>query len=1179
MVHALLRRACPNCGGEISDERLARGLPCEACLPEAPREGLEPERIERLLEKEGNLKEYAELAELERKVKKFAEFFVKRVGSPPWSLQLAWARRLLSGRSFAILAPTGVGKTTFGLVASLFLPGKAYLIFPTRALVEQASRRLEALGLEGKRVAAIAGDSAESKKARKMLEEGRFDILVTTSMFLYRNLDLIPKGVFDLVFVDDVDSFLKTARNVDKALLLLGFTEEDINLAFKSLQLKNRASRGEEVWDELREVQRRLSLASSHRRGVLIVSSATSDPKSQRVNLFRELLGFEVGRTVYALRNVEDVFEECPEGRLFERVAELARELGPGGLIYLPSDRGKEEVRALVEFLNEKGIPCASYEEIEEALPRFEAGELQALVGIASYRNPLARGIDLPSAVRYALFVGVPKLRFEVDIEAKPFRLLWLLLALKPILKGREQQLDHHLRSLSRYSSIPEERLEEYPKAATAIESAREFVRSMLERPEIREAIRSSDELTLSEVEGRLFIVVADITGYLQASGRTSRLYAGGLTKGLAYLLVEDRKAFTNLKRKMRWFAEEVEFRPANEVDLPAILERIDEDRRKVREVLEGRAPPEAKQLLRTALVIVESPNKARTIANFFGRPLRRKVGEVEVLEVLMGDKALCIAASKGHVLDLVTDVGFFGVVEKDGRFVPVYDAIARCRKCNQQFVGSSCPRCNGPPDEDRLGIVRSLQKLAQEVEEVYIATDPDTEGEKIAWDVFLALRPFQPNLKRAEFHEVTKRAFVKALAEARSIDQRMVEAQIVRRVADRWVGFSLSQKLWEEFEKHWLSAGRVQTPVLGWVIEREAETRRKRAVIFLRGGGILFQFDFGEEVQKAKQALGEIERIQIEVLEEREEVLAPPPPFTTSTMLTEASSRLKYSAQKTMELAQDLFEAGLITYHRTDSTRVSSAGISVAREYILENFGEEWFKGRSWGEGGAHECIRPAKPMDVDELRALLISGTLRLNLTREHLALYGLIFRRFMASQMREAKVRRRKIRIKAGSLEREEEYIVALLDEGFTKLLPVRVVPLREGSFIVEEKQLRLLPSARPFTQGDLVSEMKKRGLGRPSTYAQIVQRLLDKGYVVERNGYLWPTAEGKRVYKYLLENFPKYTSEDFTRELEALMDKVESGEADYQKILRDLSRVREEVGLPLHAPTLPGALADE
>lgn len=227
---------------------------------------------------------------------------------------------------------------------------------------------------------------------------------------------------------------------------------------------------------------------------------------------------------------------------------------------------------------------------------------------------------------------------------------------------------------------------------------------------------------------------------------------------------------------------------------------------------------------------------------------------------------------------------------------------------------------------------------------------------------MYLTLRPFNPSIRRLEFHEVPPRAIRKALAVLRGIAEPLVLAQIVRRVADRWVGFALSQHLQKKFGSRYLSAGRVQTPVLGWVIAREEERRRKKGLIVATLGGTEVRFEL-EDPGEARAVFARLGEVRAEGVREAEEGLSPPQPFTTGTLLVEASRILWLPPGRAMALSQALFEAGLITYHRTDSPRVSDAGLALARRCISEAFGEEFVRPRRFGEGGAHECIRPRGP------------------------------------------------------------------------------------------------------------------------------------------------------------------------------------------------------------------------
>jgi reverse gyrase len=1134
MIKSILLRLCPNCGGNISADRLLKGLPCNVCMPD------EEKPLCSAL-KEGELKK---LCHVEEQLKEWEEVFERHIKSKPWSLQFAWAKRVFLGSSFALLAPTGVGKTSFGLSMAFYLAKKgkkSYIILPTKLLVNEVSKRLKRMRIKDSALLTFGDEEGKKKEEKKeRLVKGDFLILVSTSMFLYRNYQLIPKDM-SFVFVDDVDSFLKTAKNVDKALYLLGFSEEDIEKAMSLIRLKEKFKKTQEDWERIKELSQEVRELSEKVKGVLVVSSATSNPRSSRIKLFRELLGFEVGTPTFYLRNIVDAYAPYQE----QDLSKWIRKLGKGGLVFLSSDKGKDEVYALVKSLEEKGIKAVSYEDLDEKhLSDYEKGKIDVIVGIASYRNPLARGFDMPHVVRYALFYGVPKMVISLSFEKSLSHLLWALSSVRyhiaKHLSQHIQKVDSWISKLKRYQYINEDYLKEKRDLKERIQQLREEIRQFLMSQEVINIIETSEDLTLRLVNGDYQMVVSDATGYLQASGRTSRMFAGGITKGLSLLLVDDQRAFNHLKKRVRWFSEDIDFVSISSVDLENILLQIDTDRAKVKNFLRGEKAPTQTDLLKPVLIVVESPNKAKTIANFFGKVVRRRIGQHEVLETSLEDRYLMITSSLGHVLDLNKEEGFHGVYVNE-EIVPVYESI-----------------------EGKEELVKSIRRMSLEAMQVLIATDPDTEGEKIGWDLMELLKPYVKDIKRMEFHEVTKKAIVKAIKEPRDFNTNLVKAQVVRRVADRWVGFEFSRFLQQAFGKSWLSAGRVQTPVLGWIIDREKEYRKRIYKVFIRieKDGKTFKTEFSfENKDAAKEFYDRLKYLEFRVLESKEEYRNPPPPYTTDSLLKDASDRYKFSLPKTMSLAQTLFELGFITYHRTDSSRVSDYGISVAKEYIKEELGEDYFKPNRFAEGGAHECIRPTKPMDTEELRSFLLSDQAE-NLTREHLMLYDLIFRRFMASQTRPVKVRSLEVLVKAGEFEQKHTLTVEVLEEGWNRFLYLETHPHIEGKVPAEGiKELKELPKAFLYTHGELVQEMKKRGIGRPSTYATIVEKLLERGYVIERKGFLIPTKLGKSAYEYLSkrEGIREFVSEEFTKKLEGLMDMVEEGSADYENILKDLYRV--------------------
>ncbi|MBP1912241.1 reverse gyrase [Thermococcus stetteri] len=1212
-MKAIYREMCPNCWGRISDERLVMRNPCEECLDEpvhADSYFQLVSAVRNALKLRGTLKEWEKIYQLENQTREIEEFFKKATGFTFWSAQRTWVKRLLKGRSFSIIAPTGMGKSTFGAFMAVWhaLKGKkSYIVVPTTPLVIQTVRKIEAI-MENTNASvrlAYYHGNLRKKEKEEMLERIKkedYDILVTSAQWLARNYEEVLKGRhFDFIFVDDVDAFLKASKNIDRSLYLLGFTDEIIQKAWEIIRLKKQMSkylngnsedRNEKLNGLNREIEKLQREIEKFKRknkiGIMIIASATGSARGDRIKLYRELLGFEVGSGRSALRNVVDSYLK-PTKDIKEHVEELLARLGKGGLIFVPIDQGLDYAEELANYLRERGfkIELVSSKN-KKALEKFENGEADYLIGSATYYGSLVRGLDLPHLIRYAVFTGVPKFRFSIDLERPTiYRALGLLSEIMDFLSDEDrrtaEKLHARLRRLIR--NIPQFELlkiEEALAEGLPIENEFhnhvlgvfrelvEFLRKALHDEEVLRKLAEDPFISLTKEEGKWYIEIPDVRTYIQATGRTSRLFAGGITKGLSVLIVDNEKVFNGLVRQMRWRFQEFKMVPFEELDLDEILRQIDEDREKVRLVMEGKISAKVKDLVRSALMIVESPNKARTIANFFGQPSKTRIGDLVAYEISVGDKMLTILASGGHMFDLVTNEGYHGVlIQNEGdmlKFIPVYDTLKRCRDCGHQFVDwekkGVCPRCGSTNVRDALENVIAMREIAQEVDEILIATDPDTEGEKIAWDIRNVLAPYTPNIKRIEFHEVTRPAIMKAIQEARDVNENRVNAQIVRRIEDRWIGFELSQELQRVFESYNLSAGRVQTPVLGWIIERYKEFTESE-VYFLGltlENGLQVTIELGKDGKDMEPP----EYVTVEEVQLEERELNPAPPYTTDAMLKDASTFLKLSAPETMRLAQDLFEMGLITYHRTDSTHVSNTGIEVAKEYITQELGEEYFKPRPWGEEGTHEAIRPTRPIDTGRLMQLIRDGIIQLprNLTRNHYRLYDMIFRRFMTSQMTPAKILYERAVIDAGVGKAELEGYVEIIEDGWTRLRspPLRELPkLGKGARLkVTEAKKWKAPKVPLYTQGEVIALMKERKIGRPSTYAKIVETLMRRGYVVETKGRkkLLPTEKGIKVYHYLVSKYRDLVSEERTRELEEIMDRIEEGAEDYLKVLREL-----------------------
>ncbi len=1269
---AVYLRACPNCGGAISDKRLLAGLPCVRCLPSSEVIA-DRESLFRAMRERGTIKLYGELEEVERVYGELLDLFRRAVGSEPWGVQKLWLKRLSKGISFAMLAPTGVGKTTAGLLAAIYFAmkgRKSYVIVPTTILVDQAERIvrrfLDRLGLTALVVSIHSRLSkSERLKREEAVQKWDFDILITTSRYLMKNFDKIKmknsdeqeSRRFGYVFVDDVDAIMRGSRAIELILQLMGFSEEDIAAGMELIKLRREvAYRGprEDVEKELAERESLLRERARRVKSVLVISSATGSPRGIRSRLFRELLGFDIGARPELIRNVVDAYI-LPSKSLEETAAELVKSLGKGGLVYVPTDRGIEYANHLAEHLRASGVRAeALHSKKTGTLQLFVSGEVDVLVGVATYYGVLVRGIDLPEHVRYAVFVGVPRHKVALRVErldaADVLRLLPILISSvesDEVREKLERCYARLARTVRRAGAFAIERFREVMRRArepeTSVErvfvEALKLVEDLIKDPRVLDSIVRNPEVAVVSENGERYVLIPDAPTYIQASGRTSRLYLGGISRGISITIVDDKRLLRGLERRLSFVMDDFKFVKYSEIHPEEIMKEVDGDRELIRRIREGTVPEEELKKLRglefkTSLLVVESPNKARTMARFFGRPSTRVYGRLRVYEVSLGNQTLLVTSSGGHVYDLITDLAepthfsewriLFGVAIKSGnprplKYVPIYAPIKRCQSCGRQFTNEpaedACPYCGSKRVVNSWDFVSAIRDVAMEVDEVLVGTDPDTEGEKIAYDLVSLVAPMNGNIRRIEFHEVTRRALLNAIANPRDVDTKLVKAQLVRRIEDRWIGFSLSRELQGNFwigfcrevtqqryrslcEKNPrvyrnLSAGRVQTPVLGWVIDAEKRyraTRRRVLVATVEGlGDVEFTYELPKEYDRKIRRATSIASVEVIVEVPRRgelrKLLKAPPPFTTDSALSELCSRYRMPAARVMEILQDLFEVGLITYHRTDSTRVSDAGIRVAEDYLRQVEGRGYkkiFRPRRWGEGGAHEAIRPTRPIDAETLRRLVEEGVIEpvIRLRREHYMVYDAIFRRFIASQSARAKVvvsrfkYRMVMRLKKGReiVAKPRKYLeiyTSVVKEGFLKYdRTIRVrKPIAPGTYLASSFSLLSRSRHLPHTEASLVREMKRAGIGRPSTYSKIVETILRRGYALKIGsaGFMDPTLLGERVYDYLVKRFGNLVSEERTRDLERRMDMVERGQEDYEEVLSILYSDLENMGL--------------
>ncbi|MEM5832091.1 MAG: reverse gyrase [Candidatus Aenigmatarchaeota archaeon] len=1174
------KNLCPNCGNDISSIRLEKGLPCNICLPR------EDERI-----KEGKLKK---LEERNSKVDEIEEIFQKIFNTKMWAIQRFWVRRFLDGDSFTLISPTGSGKTTIQIILSLYavskLKKRCLFLLPTSILVHQVVEKLnqfkEKLNLNLE-IAYYHSLMTQKEKKEQLENMNGADIIVTTHLSVVKKEEIYKQNV-DIVFVDDVDSFLRRSKSLKYVLKML-------DLPKKVKELVENFYEGKITIDEF---SKKIENIKNRINGQIIVSGATQKARSTKaVKILSTLFGFSTGGRVEFGRNVIDCYLK-PKRSLEEEVLSLVLMLGKGGLIFIPSDKGSEFADKIEKYLNENGVKAKSFlKPKREYFELFERGEIDVLIGMVTLRSPLVRGIDLPHVIKYALFVGVPKFLIKIRYdEFHPTKWLMLLNNISSTIKEEyKKEFEILFSNLGKIRTITKEQLEEVRNAlreGKSLEGFLEFVRSVairgldffnkiLKDRDILEAMKKSETITFGSKEGEYYFLITDEIAYIQASGRTSRLYVGGLTKGLSIVIIDEEKAFNNLKKELKYF-EDVEWKNLEEIDLRQLIKEIEEERKKVILAMEGKLSSQQTISLKTKLFIVESPNKARTIAKYFGRPARKNVLGLNAYEVFIKEGLVIITASGGHITDLVIDEGLFGVKIENG-FIPVFKAIKKCVICGKEIEEEEnvCENCNNSRFIDAYPKIEALRRLASLVDEVVIGTDPDSEGEKIAYDLCLLLKPINKNVKRARFHEVTKKAIISALENLEDFDINLVNAQIVRRIEDRWIGFSISPVLWKKFRSTNLSAGRVQTPVLGWIDERSKKLKEKEEFITLTlSNGLVLKFRGKIGTYKNLINSGIVEIIKVE---KRVEEINPFPPFTTDTLISSLTTYLKIDANQAMNIAQKLFENGLITYHRTNSTTVSNVGISIAKEYITSTYGEEYVKERKWEAEGAHECIRPTRPINAERLRHMVSLGLIRFPspLTEKDYIAYDIIFKRFIASQMKQAKVEKVRIEVKILDEIKSFEYTTKIIEEGFTKISKIsttEIPEIKEGKYSFKEIKKRLVNVYYPYTYSEIVSEMKQKRLGRPSTYAKILEVLKKRKYVIEiRKSRLIVSPLGSQVYSFLKENYEKYLNEETTRILEEKMDNIENGKINAIDVINEFHKeiieiIRDAINKGINYPNL-------
>jgi len=551
------------------------------------------------------------------------------------------------------------------------------------------------------------------------------------------------------------------------------------------------------------------------------------------------------------------------------------------------------------------------------------------------------------------------------------------------------------------------------------------------------------------------------------------------------------------------------------------------------------------------ALVIVESPSKAKTIQKYLGRDY-------------------IVKASVGHIKDLPKSK--LGVDPKKG-FAPDYQVIPT-----------------------KVKVIEELKKAAKLVPDLYLATDPDREGEAIAWHIQEELKARGKKFHRVLFNSITKPSVLEAMKAPQALNSDKFHAQQARRILDRLVGYKISPLLWDKV-KRGLSAGRVQSVALRLIVDRESEIKVFKPEEYWQLTGLfekdgidfearLFKIDGKDPSISDKKSMDELlgniqgSKWKIESIEQKERTRKATPPFITSRLQQDASRRLGYSAKKTMTLAQHLYEGvdlgdlgthGLITYMRTDSVRIDPTAIQTAREYIEKQYGKEYlpaepnvYKSKKSAQD-AHEAIRPSSLEFTPEI--------VQPHLEKDEFRLYLLIWNRFLASQMTPAVYDQTAVDIVALDRSKRTQQFRAtgsvLKFAGFTAVYlegseenekdsdnALKLPPIQEGDSVnntqLNPSQHFTQPPPR-YTDASLIRDLEEKGIGRPSTYASILSNIQDREYVEKRENRYYPSELGTVVTELLVASFPDILNSEFTASMENQLDDIEEGNADWKKVL--------------------------
>ncbi|MGB9674788.1 MAG: DEAD/DEAH box helicase, partial [Nanopusillaceae archaeon] len=450
---------------------------------------------------------------------------------------------------------------------------KILIILPTRLLVKQTLNRLnefiDKLNIDVK----VQGYYGKDKKEQKeKIKEGDYNILVISNQFLSKNFDLLKDKRFDIIFIDDVDSFFKGSKNIERIFILSGFTEEDINIAKKIIDLKSsgKLDFNSDIYKKFLEIRNK-------EHGIIVLSSATGSLRGKRIKLYKELANFTIGTGTSKLRNILDVYYIPDKNKdLKEQILDIVKKLEDGIIIFVSKEKGINYANELNDFLKNNNIKSevvtSKSKDIEEIIKKFINKEINVLIGIADVYGILIRGIDIPERIKYVIFVGIPKIRINIsnlDKNISNIIILGTLIANtltdteKNILLRKIENLKRNLKKLSpdaiRFLSeifkSEDKNVEGFNKyLLDNLLDLYNTISHHLKNKDIVEKLKNDPEVSITEENGNLILNIVDFKTYLQGSGRSSRLYAGGITKGLSIVIVDDMKLLKSLDAKLRYY-------------------------------------------------------------------------------------------------------------------------------------------------------------------------------------------------------------------------------------------------------------------------------------------------------------------------------------------------------------------------------------------------------------------------------------------------------------------------------------------------------------------------------------------------------------------------------------------------------------------------------------------------